>query len=146
MTIDGFCDHTGMLPDAEIHEHFADMLRNADIILYGRITYQLMEYWRDLVQNPSGEKSMDDFAVAMDNIPKIVFSNTLNKLDWHSADLTNIKLNLIDELQLCVHPVIAGGGLPLFENLNDRSTFKLLGTKTFSSGAVNLCYEPKNNS
>ena len=46
MTIDGFCDHTGMLPDAEIHEHFADMLRNADIILYGRITYQLMEYWR----------------------------------------------------------------------------------------------------
>ncbi|MBK9551201.1 MAG: dihydrofolate reductase family protein [Saprospiraceae bacterium] len=175
MTIDGFCDHTGMLPDAEIHEHFADMLRNADIILYGRITYQLMEYWRDLAQNPSGEKSMDDFAVAMDNIPKIVFSNTLNKLDWHSADLTNktiehlvselksqsgkdilvgsrsliiqlIKLNLIDELQLCVHPVIAGGGLPLFENLNDRSTFKLLGTKTFSSGAVNLCYEPKNNS
>lgn len=62
-----------MLPDAEIHEHFADMLRNADIILYGRITYQLMEYWRDLVQNPSGEKSMDDFAVAMDNIPKLFF-------------------------------------------------------------------------
>ena len=100
MTIDGFCDHTGMLPDAEIHEHFADMLRNADIILYGRITYQLMEYWRDLVQNPSGEKSMDDFAVAMDNIPKIVFSNTLNKLDWHSADLTNKTIeHLVSELK-----------------------------------------------
>jgi dihydrofolate reductase len=54
-----------------------------------------------------------------------------------------MKLNLIDELQLCVHPVIAGGGLPLFENIHDRKTLKLVKTKNFSSGAVILYYEPK---
>ena len=52
------------------------------------------------------------------------------------------KLNLIDEYQLCVHPVVLGNGLPLFENINDRTILKLIKTKTFSSGAVTLYYEP----
>ncbi len=173
MTLDGFCDHTAIIPDEEIHQHYADLLSNADTILYGRITYQLMEYWRTLAKSPSGEKSIDDFAVVMDNIPKIVFSNTLKNVDWHSAKLSNqpieelaselkqqsgkdilvgsrslitqlMKLNLIDEFQLCVHPVIAGNGLPLFENINDRTIFRLIKTKTFSGGAVTLYYEPTN--
>lgn len=55
-----------------------------------------------------------------------------------------MKLNLIDELQLCVHPVIAADGLPLFENINDRTIFKLLKTKTFSGGAITRYYEPAN--
>ena len=55
-----------------------------------------------------------------------------------------MKLNLIDEYQLCVHPVIAGSGLPLFENINDRTILKLIKTKTFSGGAVILYYEPRN--
>ena len=66
MTIDGFCDHTVIIPDEEIRQHYADLLSNADAVLYGRITYQLMQYWQNLVKNPSGEKSMDDFAMAMD--------------------------------------------------------------------------------
>jgi dihydrofolate reductase len=53
-----------------------------------------------------------------------------------------MKLNLIDELQLCVHPVVVGSGLPLFENINDRMILKLIKTKTFSSGAITLYYEP----
>lgn len=53
-----------------------------------------------------------------------------------------MKLNLIDEYQLCVHPVVAGGGLPLFENFKDRKVLKLVKTKTFSGGAVILYYEP----
>ena len=77
MTLDGFCDHTVLLPDEEIHRHYTELLSDADAILYGRITYQLMQYWQALVKNPSGEKSMDDFAIAMDKIPKIVFSQTL---------------------------------------------------------------------
>jgi dihydrofolate reductase len=90
MTLDGFCDHTAIIPDEEIHQHYADLLRNAGSILYGRITYQLMEFWRDLVKNPSGEKAMDDFAIVMDKIPKIVFSNTLKSVDptgigWQSV-------------------------------------------------------------
>ncbi len=171
MTLDGFCDHTAIIPDDEIHQHYTDLLSNADTVLYGRITYQLMEYWRTLAKSPSGEKSMDDFAVVMDSIPKIVFSNSLKNVEWHSAELSNqpieevvsglkqqsgkdilvgsrsliiqvMKLNLIDELQLCVHPVVAARGLPLFENINDRTILKLIKTKTFSGGAVTLYYEP----
>lgn len=53
MTLDGFCDHTAIIPDEEIHNHYADLLSEADIVLYGRITYQLMEFWRRLAENPS---------------------------------------------------------------------------------------------
>ncbi len=173
MTLDGFCDHTAGIPDDEIHQHYTDLLSNADTILYGRITYQLMEYWRTLLENPSDEKSMNDFAIAIDKIPKIVFSHTLKNVEWKSAKLANrdieeevlelkqqsgkdilvgsrsliiqlMKLNLIDEYQLCIHPVIAGTGLPLFENIKDRTVLKLIKTKTFSGGAVTLYYEPTN--
>ncbi len=173
MTLDGFCDHTAIDADDELHQYYADLLTNAGVILYGRVTYQLMEFWRTLAENPSGEKSMDDFAVVMDHTPKIVFSHTLKNVDWKSAKLANrgleeevsalkqqsgkdifvgsrsltiqlMKLNMVDEFQLCVHPVIAGGGLPLFENINDRIVFKRTKTKTFSNGAVTLYYEPIN--
>lgn len=77
MTLDGFCDHTAGLPDEEIHQHYTELLSQGDAILYGRITYQLMEFWRTFLENPSEEKSMNDFAVAIDKIPKIVFSHYL---------------------------------------------------------------------
>src|SRR6188474_2377697 len=173
MTLDGFCDHTAGIPDDEIHQHYADLLSNADTILYGRITYQLMEYWRTLLESPSDEKSMNDFAIAIDKIPKIVFSHTLKDVEWDSARLSHqaidkevlelkqqsgkdilvgspsliiqlMNLNLIDEYQLCVHSVVAGSGLPLFKNINDRTILKLIKTKTFSGGAVTLYYEPTN--
>ena len=173
MTLDGFCDHTAGIPDEEIHQHYTELLNEGDAILYGRITYQLMEYWQPLVKNPSGKKTMDDFAMAIDKIPKIVFSHTLKNVEWESAELANraieeevlelkqqpgrdilvgsrsliiqlMKLNLIDEYQLCVHPVVVGSGLPLFENINDRTILKLIKTKAFSGGAVTLYYEPTN--
>jgi dihydrofolate reductase len=82
MTLDGFCDHTVMVADDEIHEHYNDLLRNAGTLVYGRITYQLMEsYWPGIVKNPSGNKPTDEFAVLIDNIPKIVFSHTLKDED-----------------------------------------------------------------
>ena len=171
MTLDGVCDHTAIIPDEALHQHYTDLLRNADAILYGRITYQLMQYWQNMVKNPSGEKSMDEFAMVIDRIPKIVFSRTLKDTGWESARLANrtiqeevlalkqqqgkdilvgcrsliIQLmnhNLIDEFQLCVHPVIAVKGLPLFENIQDRIEFKLLRTKLFNSGAITFYYEP----
>jgi dihydrofolate reductase len=174
MTIDGFCDHTALTPDEEIHNHYTELLNNADAILYGRITYQLMEYWQPFKKNPSGKKSMDDFAIAIDKIPKIVFSHSWKNTDqitigWHSAKLSTktleemvielkqqpggdiligsrsliielTALHLIDELQLCIHPVVVGKGLPLFEKINDRTMFNLLKTKTFKSGAIILYY------
>lgn len=173
MTLDGFCDHTAGVPDEEIHQHYTELLNDADVILYGSITYQLMTYWQTLLKNPSGEKSMDDFAVAIDKIQKVVFSHKLKNTGWDSARLSNqpieeevlklkqqpgkdilvgsrsliiqlMKLNLIDEYQLCIYPVVAGGGLPLFENISDRTILKLIKTKTFSGGAVTLYYEPTN--
>jgi dihydrofolate reductase len=61
MTIDGFCDHTSGIADAELHQHYADLMRSADTVLYGRITYQLMEYWRGVLENPTGDKAIDEF-------------------------------------------------------------------------------------
>ncbi|MEJ5960768.1 dihydrofolate reductase family protein [Pedobacter immunditicola] len=170
MTIDGFCDHTAGIADEELHQHYADLLDNADAILYGRITFQLMEYWRTVVKNPTGTPSTDEFAVVMDKITKIVFSRTLKNVEWESARLANrdleeevlelkqqpgkdilvgspslivalTQLGLIDQYQLCVHPVILGKGLTLFKNINDKITLKLLKTKSFSSGAIILYYE-----
>src|SRR5436190_229947 len=87
MTLDGNCDHTLGIADEEIHQHYTDLLRSADTILYGRITYQLMEFWPTLLAKPSGNRQMDEFAVAIDRIEKIVFSRTLKEVQWKTARL-----------------------------------------------------------
>src|SRR5690606_2985797 len=92
MTLDGFFDHNVITPDEEIHQHYEELIRDAEVLLYGRITYELMKFWQTLVNNPSGEKSMDDFAVAIDKVPKIVFSHTLKDTGWESAKLSNLTL------------------------------------------------------
>jgi dihydrofolate reductase len=174
MTLDGFCDHTAGIPDEELHQHYTELLNDGDAILYGRITYELMEYWRPFVKKPTGEKSMDDFALAIDKIPKIVFSNTLQHVGWASAKLANRPLdemvaelkkqpgkniyigsrsliiqlmncNLLDELQICIHPVVIGKGLPLFDKINERTVLTLLKTKAFASGAIILYYKRAEN-
>lgn len=171
MTLDGFCDHTAIIPDEEIHQHYTDSLNSAGTILYGRTTFQLMQYWQTVLDNPTGNKAMDDFAVAIDEIPKIVFSRTLSSTGWKSATLAKrdlkkellelkkqsdkdifigspglivaaTQLGLIDEYQICIHPVIVGSGLPLFRNITERIDLKLLKTKTFACGAMVLYYEP----
>jgi dihydrofolate reductase len=172
MTLDGYCDHTGMIADEEIHQHYNELLSNAGALIYGRITYQLMEsYWPSIVKNPTGNKPMDEFAVLIDNIPKIVFSRTLKNVDWKNTKLnkedikeeilelkqqagkdivvgspglivTLMNLNIVDEFQLSVQPIILGSGLLLFKNVRDRLNLKLLKIKTFGCGAVTLYYEP----
>ena len=88
MTLDGFCDHTALIADDEIHQHYNELLSNADTLIYGRTTYQLMEsYWPSVVKNPTGNKPADEFAVLIDNIPKIVFSRTLKNVDWKNSKL-----------------------------------------------------------
>jgi dihydrofolate reductase len=127
-----------------------------------------------VVKNPTGNKPMDEFAVLIDNISKIVFSRTLKNVVWKNTELKkevikeeilelkqsrkggskNIlvgspglivaltQLDLIDEYQLAVQPIILGSGLPLFKNIRDRVDLKLLKTKTFGCGAVTLYYKP----
>jgi dihydrofolate reductase len=172
MTLDGFCDHTAAIADDELHRHYNEILSNADTLLYGRITYQLMEsYWPAVIKNPTGNKPIDEFAVLIDNISKVVFSRTLKNVAWKNVTLakrgikeealelkqqagknilagspgliaTLTQLGLIDEYQLCVHPIILGNGLPLFKNIKDRINLKLLKTKIFGSGSIVLYYEP----
>lgn len=166
MTLDGFCDHTYGIADEELHEYYKDLLNNSGTILYGRITYQLMEsYWPGIVKSPTGDKSTDDFAMAIQNIPKIVFSRTLDNISWENTTLAKgtleeevsalkqasgrdilvgspgliaalTNLNLIEEYRLCIHPVIAGKGLTLFREMTRSIVLKLLGTKAFSAGQV----------
>lgn len=172
MTLDGYVDHTAMIADDELHQHYNDLLKKADTILYGRITYQLMEsYWPMVVKNPTGNKPTDEFGRLIDKITKIVFSHTLKNVNWENTTLAKkdikeevvelknrdgqdilagsrslivalLNLNLIDEFQICVQPIILGKGLPLLRNITDRINLKLLRTKTFSSGSIVLYYEP----
>ena len=175
MTLDGFCDHTSAIADDELHQHYTDLLFNAGDLLYGRITYQLMEdYWPTVVKNPTGNKRTYDFAVIIENIPKTVFSRTLSNVKWKNVKLAKrsleeevlelkqsndhggkdilvgspsliaalTKLNLFDEYQLCVHPIIAGQGLTLFKNITDSMVLKLVKTKTLGGGQIVLYYEP----
>lgn len=170
LTIDGYCDHTAGIADDELHEHYARLLAGAGTILYGRITYQLMEYWRGVLENPTGNKPEDEFAAVIDRIPKVVFSRTLKSLTWKTAGLAHgsleaviselktrpgkdilvgspsliaaaTNLKLIDEYQLCFHPVILGSGLTLFKNLRHKTVLNLTATKTFGSGAVVHYYQ-----
>ena len=171
MSLDGFCDHTAMSVDDEIHEHYNEVLRNADTLIHGRITYQLMEsYWPSVVKKPTGNKPMDDFATLIDDISKIVYSRTLKDVPWRNSilkkeinkdEILELKrqngksivvgspslivafgqLGLIDEYQLLIHPTVVGSGLPLFKNVRDRIDLKLLKTKTFKCGAIVLYYE-----
>lgn len=171
MTLDGVCDHTTGVADEGLHQHYSDLVNNAGVILYGRTTYELMQFWKTLLQNPSGKKSMDDFAISIDKIPKLVFSNTLKDTNWESAKLSDQPLNekvlelkqqagkdilvgsrsliiqllnnhLIDEFQICIHPIIEGKGLQLFDQIKNRIMLKLIKTKTLSSGATVFYYEP----
>jgi dihydrofolate reductase len=175
MTLDGFCDHTAMIADDEIHQHYNDLLTNAGTLIYGRKTYQLMEsYWPTLVKSPSGNKPMDDFAVLIDNTPKIVYSHTLESISWKNTTLKKeinkdeilqlkqvpgkdilvgspslivalTNLGLVDEFQLGVQPTILGNGLQLFKNIVDRVNLKLVKTKTFNCGAIMLYYQSIKN-
>ena len=114
---------------------------------------------------------MNDFAISIDKIEKLVFSNTLKDTGWDSAKLAKrphgeevlelkqqsgkdifvgsrsliiqlLNSNIIDEFQICIHPVIEGKGLPMFDKIKDRTIFKLVKTKMLISGAIVLYYEP----
>jgi dihydrofolate reductase len=171
MSLDGYCDHDKMVADEEIHDHYTNLLGTGDIILYGRKTYELMEFWPPFLKNPSGQRSLDEFAIAINRIPKLVFSNTLKKLNWNTANLAQknleeevnalkkengkrifvgsrslmvqlLNLNLLEELQLCIHPVLLDKGLRLFDGLTHKQSLRQTNIQQFThSGAMIACYD-----
>lgn len=171
MTLDGVCDHRAGLADEELHRYYAKLIDNGGVILYGRTTYQLMLFWKEILRKPSTEKAMNDFANSIDKIQKLVFSNTLKDTGWRSAKIAKKTLvdevlqlrqesgkdifvgsrsliiqllnnDLIDEFQICIHPIIEGKGVLLFEKIKERIVLKLIKTELLNSGIAVLHYEP----
>jgi dihydrofolate reductase len=171
ITIDGYCGHESMIAaDDELQAYFTVFLRDSDVEIFGRNTYQLMyPYWHDVAVNQSETKALNEFASAYDAIPKIVFSTSLKSVEWNNTTLMrsdlreeilklkqqpgkNISIgglnigsqvaqwDLIDEYHFVVHPVIAWKGPRLFE-AGGEHPLELLGSKTFESGAVALHYK-----
>jgi len=155
ITADGFCGHTDMIADEEVHKYFTGLLRNASIILYGRITYQLMvPYWPEVAKTQSETEATNEFARAFDSLDKVVFSTTLKNVEGDNTRIVRANVaeevlalkqqpgkaigigslsiasqlserGLIDEYQFVVHPVIAGKGPRLFETVKPQDRLQL---------------------
>ncbi len=169
ITVDGYCGHESGVVDDELHEHFTGLLRDSDVEIFGRNTYHLMyPYWHDVAVNQSESKVVNEFARTFDAIPKIVFSTTLKSVEWNNTTLLRSNLqeeiaklkqqpgknisvgglniasqlahsDLIDEYRFLIHPIIAGKGPRLFES-GKNLMLKLVGTKMFRSGVIELHY------
>lgn len=174
VSLDGFVetpDHSldWTVVDDELLAWFNEQARNTDASLYGRRLYEVMSaYWPTAESDPAATAVMLDFARIWNPKPKIVFSNSLQKVEWNSrlvrgdvgeelAKLMKefdgnldvggptlasefIKRSLVDEFQLVVHPVVLGAGLPFFPALERPLRLKLLETRTFESGVMYLGY------
>ena len=154
-TADGFCGHTDMIPDEESGEYFTKLLRNASVILSGRITYQLMvPYWPDIARSQSETKAENEFALLYDSLEKVVFSTTLTRVDDKNSRLSRANVaeevlalkrqsgkdiwagslsiasqlsvrGLIDEYHFAVYPVVAGKGPRLFDTVKLQDRLRL---------------------
>jgi len=154
ITLDGCCDHTKMIADEELLEHYTPLLREADLLVYGRKTYQLMvPYWPDIAKNHSGTKAEIEFARTFDSIKKVVFSQSLDSAEGNTRIVrTNLQdeilklkqepgknilaggvsipsqlaeLGLVDEYRFVVHPIVAGEGRRLLEGISLQERFQL---------------------
>jgi dihydrofolate reductase len=170
VTLDGCCDHREMIADEELHRHAIANLERADALLFGRVTYEMMEAaWRPAARAAARPAWMERFARTIDGAKKYVVSSTLERVDWN-ADLVRgdlgpavqqlkresgqglfvggvklpmalAELGLIDEYEFVVHPRLAGHGPTLFAELSKRVDLKLVGRLEFASGAVALRYQ-----
>jgi len=147
-TLDGCCDHTKQLADDETHEYFTDVLRNVDLLVFGRKTYELMvPFWPEVAKTQSMGKASNEFARTFDALQKIVFSRSLGSVEDKRTRIirTNlrdeilklkqepgknilvggislpsqlIELGLVDEYRFVVGPLLAGEGRRLMEGVS----------------------------
>jgi dihydrofolate reductase len=155
ITLDGCCDHTKQVADDETHEYFTDLLREVDLLVFGRITYQLMvPFWPEVAKSQSMTKASNEFARTFDSINKIVFSRSLDRTEDRNTRIvrTNlqdevlklkheqgknilvggvsvpsqlIELGLVDEYRFVVTPIVAGEGRRLLEGVSLRERLQL---------------------
>ena len=148
ITLDGCCDHTKQMADEETHEYFTHLMRDVDLLAFGRKTYQLMvPYWPEIAKNQSETKAVNEFARTFDSINKIVFSRSLDSAEDKNTRIvrTNLQdeivrlkqeqgknilvggvsipsqlmeLGLVDEYRFVVQPILAGEGRRLLESVS----------------------------
>ncbi len=170
ITLDGCCDHRAILPDEELHRHAAGNIAQADALLFGRVTYEMMEA---AFRPPAGTGArpdwMEPFARTIDAAKKYVVSRTLDRVEWNAElvrrdlgkavqqlkresgkgllvggvklPLALAELGLIDEYEFLIQPRLAGHGPRLFAGLSKRIDLKLASRVEFGSGIVALRYE-----
>jgi len=158
LSLDGVVAHDKLLGGKDVHEFFTNVLREADTLIYGRITYELMvPFWPDMAKNHSGDKSMDDFADAFAAVKNIVVFSRSKGLDLKEeilrlkkepgkdmlvggVDIPTqlIQLGLIDEFLFMVQPVLAGKGRRLLDTVELPGLLELkqVDTKVFPSGCI----------
>ena len=161
-----------MIPDEELVRHHAENIQRADAVLFGRVTYEMMEAgWRWPVPAGARPDWMEPFARTIEAAKKYVVSSTLDRVDWNaelvrgdlgkavqqlkeqSGDglltggvtlpLALAELGLIDEYEFVVQPTLAGHGPTLFAGLSKRIDLKLVSRLELGSGAVAMRYEPR---
>jgi dihydrofolate reductase len=155
LTLDGCCDHTKFNPDEDLLEHYTQLIRDVDLFVYGRKTYQLMvPYWPDIAKSQSETKADIEFAQTFVSKKKIVFSRSLASADDGNTRIvrTNlrdeilklkqepgkpilaggvdipsqlIKLGLVDEYRFVIAPIVAGEGRRLMEGVSLREKVQL---------------------
>jgi dihydrofolate reductase len=155
ITLDGCCDHTKMIADGELLEHYTQLVGEVDLFVYGRKTYQLMvPYWPDIAKSQSETKAENEFALAFDSINKVVFSRTLTGADDKKTRIVRtglreeilklkqepgknilvggvdipsqlIELGLVDEYRFVVGPVVAGEGRRLLDGVSLQEKLQL---------------------
>ena len=155
LTLDGCCDHTKFNPDEELLGHYTQLIRDVDLFIYGRKTYQLMvPYWPDIAKSQSETKEDIEFAQAFDSKKLVVFSRSLDSVEGKKTRIVRtdlrdeilklkqepgkdilvggvdvpsqlMKLGLIDEYRFVVMPIIAGEGRRLFDGVNLQKKLQL---------------------
>ena len=172
VTLDGCCDHRVILPDEDLPRHAVENLEQADALLFGRVTYEMMETaFRTPARTGARPVWMEAFARTIDAAKKYIISSTLDRVDWNAElvrgdvskavqqlkrepgrgllvggvklPLALAALGLIDEYEFVVHPRLAGHGPALFAGLSRPLDLRLLSRLEFGSGAVAMRYEPK---
>ncbi|TAJ02408.1 MAG: deaminase [Planctomycetota bacterium] len=171
VTLDGCCDHREGVPDEELHRHAVENLDRADALLFGRVTYQMMESAFRPAWTGEWPAWMEPFRRTIDAAKKYVVSSTLQRVDWNAelvrGDLATAvrqlkrepgkglfvggvklplalaELDLIDEYEFVVQPRLVGHGPTLFAGLSKRVELRLVSRLEFGSGAVAMRYEPR---
>src|SRR5262249_19125120 len=172
VTLDVCCDHRAMIADEDLHRHAVENLDRADALLFGRVTYEMMEAgWRAPARTGARPAWMEPLARTIDAKKKYVVSSTLDRVDWNAelvrGDLGKAvqqlkresgkglftggvklpmalaELGLIDEYEFVVQPKLVGHGPTLFAGLSKRVDLKLVSRLEFGSGAVAMRYEPR---